>query len=129
MLPKSTVQHADAIDREALGRNVMAQMKQHVERPLRTRQRIGDDRFFHMYYSEMMRDPMGVMRRIYDWAEDDFTVDTEDRMRTWLSDHPQTRFGLNNYSLDQYGLSLAELEPVFAEYLTEFDIELEAQSD
>ena len=128
MLPKSTVQHVDAIDREALGRNVMAQMKKHVERPLRTRERIGDDRFFHMYYSEMMRDPMGVMRRIYDWAGDDLTVDTEDRMRSWLSDHPQTRFGLNNYSLDQYGLSVAELEPVFAEYLSEFDIELESRN-
>ena len=81
MLPKGTVQHADAIDREALGRNVMAQMREHVERPLRTRDRIGDDRFFHMYYSEMMRDPMGVMRRIYDWAGDDLTVDTEDRMQ------------------------------------------------
>ena len=106
----------------------MAQMKKHVERPLRTRERIGDNRFFHMYYSEMMRDPMGVMRRIYDWAGDDLTVDTEDRMRSWLSDHPQTRFGLNNYSLDQYGLSVAELEPVFAEYLSEFDIELESRN-
>jgi Sulfotransferase family len=125
MMPKSTVQQADAIDREALGRNVMTQMGYHVERPLRTRERIGDDRFFHMYYSEMMRDPMGVMRRIYDWAGDEFTVDTEGRMRSWLSEHPQTRFGLNNYSLEQYGLSVAELEPVFAEYLSEFDIELE----
>ena len=52
----------DAIDREAMGRNAMAQMKVHVERPLRARDRIGDDRFFHMYYHEMMRDPMDVMR-------------------------------------------------------------------
>ena len=126
MLPKSTVQHADAIDREALGRNVMTQMKYHVERPLRTRERIGDDRFFHMYYSEMMRDPFGVMRRIYDWAEDDFTSEIEDRMRSWLREHPQTRFAPNNYTLDEYGLSVQALEPVFAEYLSEFDIELES---
>lgn len=128
MLPKSTVQHADAIDREALGRNVLVQMKYHVERPLRTRERIGDDRFFHMYYSEMMRDPFGVMRRIYDWAGDDFTGDTEARMRTWLEDHPQTRFAPNSYTLDQYGLSVEALEPVFAQYLSEFDIELESKS-
>jgi hypothetical protein len=76
----------------------------------------------------MMRDPMGVMRRIYDWAGDDLTADTEDRMRSWLSDHPQTRFGVNSYSLDQYGLSVAALEPVFAEYLSIFDIELESRN-
>jgi hypothetical protein len=49
-------------------------------------------------------------------------------MQTWLSDHPQTRFGLNNYSLDQYGLSVAALEPVFAEYLSAFDVELESRN-
>jgi hypothetical protein len=49
-------------------------------------------------------------------------------MRSWLSDHPQTRFGVNSYSLDQYGLSVAELEPVFSEYLSEFDIELESRN-
>ena len=127
MLPKSTVQNPEAIDREALGRNVMTQMRYHVERPLRTRDQIGDDRFFHMYYSEMMRHPLDVMRRIYDWAGDDFTDETEAGMRTWLSEHPQTRFAPNNYNLDQYGLSVETLEPVFAEYLSEFDIELESK--
>jgi hypothetical protein len=48
-------------------------------------------------------------------------------MRTWLSEHPQTRFAPNNYNLDQYGLSVETLEPVFAEYLSEFDIELESK--
>ncbi|MDZ7882626.1 MAG: sulfotransferase [Mycobacterium sp.] len=127
MLPKSTVQHAEAIDRQALGRNVMTQMQQHVDRPLRTRERIGDERFFHMHYSDMMRDPIDVMRRIYDWAGDEFTGDVENRMRTWLADHPQTRFGANKYTLEEYGLSVQELEPVFAEYLSEFDIELETK--
>jgi len=66
------------------------------------------------------------MRRIYDWAEDDFTSEIEDRMRSWLREHPQTRFAPNNYTLDEYGLSVQALEPVFAEYLSEFDIELES---
>ena len=62
-LPKGMVMHPDAVDLEAMGRNAMDQMQVHVERPLRTRDRIGDDRFFHMYYHDMMRDPMDVMRR------------------------------------------------------------------
>jgi hypothetical protein len=124
-LPKSTVLKPEVIDREAMGRNVMTQLRQHVERPLRTRERIGDDRFFHMYYSEMMRDPLDVMRRIYEWAGDDLTPATAERMQSWLTEHPQTRFGRNAYSLDQYGLSMGQLKPVFAEYLGQFDIELE----
>ena len=124
-MPKSLVHHAEAVDLEAMGRNAMTQMKSHVERPLRTRDRIGDDRFFHMYYHEMMIDPMDVMRRIYEWAGDELTDETAARMQTWLVEHPQDRFAPNTYSLDQYGLSVEKLKPTFAEYLSTFDIELE----
>lgn len=125
-LPKGMVLHPDAIDLNAMGRNAMAQMRYHVQRPLRARDRIGDERFFHMYYHEMMRDPMAVMRRIYEWADEPLTSETEARMRNWLAEHPQDRFALNAYTLDQYGLTVDALEPIFAEYLDTFDIELEA---
>lgn len=124
-LPKGMVLHPDAIDLNAMGRNAMAQMRYHVQRPLRARDRIGDERFFHMYYHEMMRDPMDVMRRIYEWADEPLTAETEARMRNWLAGHPQDRFALNAYTLDQYGLTVEALEPIFAEYLDTFDIELE----
>ncbi|MET0699802.1 MAG: sulfotransferase [Mycobacterium sp.] len=124
-MPKKMALLPDAIDQKALGRNITAQMQAHVERPLRARDRIGDHRFFHMYYSEMMRDPMGVMRQLYDWAGDELTPDVESRMQTWLTEHPQNRFALNSYSLAQYGLDVDKLRPIFAEYLATFDIELE----
>ena len=124
-MPKSLVHHPEAVDLEAMGRNAMTQMKSHVERPMRTRDRIGDDRFFHMYYHDMMNDPMDVMRRIYEWAGDELTDETAARMQTWLTEHPQDRFAPNTYTLDQYGLSVEKLKPTFAEYLATFDIELE----
>jgi hypothetical protein len=124
-LPQGMVMHPEAIDLKAMGRDAMAQMRYHVERPLRARDRIGDERFFHMYYHEMMRDPMDVMRRIYDWAGDPLTAETEARMQNWLAEHPQDRFAPNAYRLDQYGLTVEQLEPIFAEYLDTFDIELE----
>ena len=101
------------------------QMKVHVERPLRARERIGDDRFFHMYYHEMMRDPMAVMRDLYAWAGDDFTPQVETALKQWLAEHPQDRFALNSYTLDQYGLDVDTLKPTFTEYLETFHIELE----
>lgn len=126
-LPKGLVQIPEAINPGVMGRNAMEQMKYHVERALRARDRIGDERFFHMYYSDMMRDPLGVMRRIYDWAGDTLTPEVEAGMQTWLDGHPQDLFGVNSYSLDEYGLSVEELEPIFAEYLATFDVELEAK--
>ena len=127
-LPQSLVMNTELLDQTEMGRAAMWQMRYHVDRPLRARDRIGDERFFHMYYHEMMRDPMDVMRRIYEWADEPLTAETEARMRNWLAAHPQDLFALNTYSLDQYGLSVEQLEPVFAEYLDTFDIELEGTS-
>jgi hypothetical protein len=127
-LPKGLVMQPDAVDLKAMGRNAMEQMALHVDRPLRARDRIGDDRFFHMYYHEMMADPLDVMRRIYDWAGDLLSPEAEAGMRRWLAEHPQDLMGVNSYSLDQYGLTVDMLEPVFAEYLSTFDIELEASA-
>ena len=127
-LPQSLVMNTELLDQTAMGRAATWQMSYHVDRPLRARDRIGDDRFFHMYYHEMMRDPMDVMRRIYEWADEPLSSETEARMRNWLAEHPQDLFALNTYSLDQYGLTVEQLKPVFAEYLDTFAIELEAAS-
>jgi len=125
MVPQKMAMSEADIDRNALGRKAARQMQAHVERPLRARERIGDHRFFDMYYHEMMRDPMDVMRRLYEWAGDELTSDAEAWMQKWLTEHPQDLFGPNKYTLDEYGLSVEMLEPVFAEYLATFDIELE----
>ena len=76
----------------------------------------------------MMRDPMEVMRKLYAWAGDELSLDVESRMLTWLDQHPQNLFAANKYTLDEYGLSVEQLEPIFAEYLTTFDIEPEGRS-
>ncbi len=105
--------------------NVLGQLQAHVTRPLRARERIGDDRFFDLHYAALMRDPIGVMRSLYDWAGDELSPPTETAMLEWLERNPQDRFGVQPYSLDGAGVRIADLEPVFDEYLSRFHIELE----
>ena len=105
--------------------NVLRQLGEHVSRPMAARQRIGDDRFFDLHYADLMRDPVAVMRSVYDWAGDDLTASTEHAMLAWLDDHPQDRFGVAPYSLDGSGVTRTDLEPIFDEYLSVFDVELE----
>jgi hypothetical protein len=105
--------------------NVLRQLEAHISRPLRVRDRIGEDRFFDLHYAALMRDPLAVMRSLYDWAGDDLTPSTEHAMLDWLDRNPQHRFGVQPYSLDGAGLTVADLEPLFGEYLSRFDVELE----
>lgn len=103
----------------------LRQLKAHVERPLRARERIGDERFFDLHYAALMRDPIGQMRELYDWAGNPLLPEVERAMLDWLGRHPQDRFGVHQYSLEEYGLTKADLTPVYDEYLSAFDIELE----
>ena len=97
----------------------------HVNRPLADPQRIGDDRFFDLHYADLMRDPIGVMRALYDWAGDDLTASTEQSMLNWLDEHPQDRHGVAPYSLDGSGVTRADLDRSSTNILSAFDIELE----
>jgi hypothetical protein len=65
------------------------------------------------------------MRSLYDWAADDLTPTTERAMLRWLEQHPQDRHGVAPYSLAGSGVTRADLEPLFDEYLSVFDVELE----
>lgn len=125
MLPARMTLEEDAIDKAALGQNCKRQMREHVMRPLRVSDRIGDDRFFHLHYAELMRDPIGQMRALYDWTGLPLTAEVERAMLDWLDENPQHKLGVTEYTLDEYGLTTTELEPVFAEYLAAFDIALE----
>jgi hypothetical protein len=113
------------VDTDAVVSNVLRQLRAHIVRPMKAREHIGGDRFFDLHYGALMRDPIGVMRSLYDWAGDELTASTEQSMLDWLERNPQDRFGVQPYSLDGTGVTRADLEPVFAEYLTAFDIELE----
>ena len=123
-LARTTIMGPD-FDTATLAPSLLRQLRAHVERPLRARERIGDQRFFHLRYAALMRDPVGQMRQLYDWAGDPLLPDVEQAMLGWLARHPQGRFGAHRYSLEQYGLTKADLVPVYDEYLSAFDIELE----
>ncbi len=92
------------------------QLSLHLRRPLEMAQ-ARPDRFYHLYYEEMMRDPIAEMRKVYDWLGDEWTERAESGMRNWLQENPQNRFGRHSYSLAEWGFTRDELAPYFADYL------------
>jgi hypothetical protein len=116
------------IDLDVIVPNVLRQFKEHIDRPLAARRRLGDERFFDLHYANLMRDPVAVMGSLYDWAGDELSASTEHAMLRWVDAHPQDRHGSAPYSLDGSGVTRADLQPVFAEYLSVFDIESEGDA-
>lgn len=92
------------------------QLALHLARPLEVSEERPFD-FYHLYYSDLVADPIAEMRRVYAWLDDPWTEAAEAGMKRWLDQNPQGRFGTHRYALSDWGLSRAELAPYFSDYL------------
>jgi len=114
-----------AADSAFIGKNCLYQAELHANRAMAARDKWGEDRIVDVHYADMTRDPIETMRQLYAGLGDDFTPEAEGAMRTWLADNPQGKFGKHEYKLDQYGLSLPQLEKAFEPYLSRYTVERE----
>jgi hypothetical protein len=62
-----------------------------------------------VWYTQLMDDPLAVVRRIYRHFDLSLSAEAERRMRGYLATHPKDRNGRHVYSLAQFGLD-AETE-------------------
>jgi hypothetical protein len=92
------------------------QLAFHAARPLAVSGERPDD-IYHLYYDDLLADPLAQVRKIYRWLGDELTEAAQAGMRSWLIENPQGRRGQHSYSLARWGLSRKDLEPYFSDYL------------
>jgi hypothetical protein len=117
--------HLTEIDRDYLTRYYPERLRQHVARPMAVQDESAADPFYHLFYSDLVGDPLGQMRKLYAWAGQIFTPQTEAGMSAWLAANPQGKFGRHDYGLAEYGFSVESLKPFFDDYVRRFDPEPE----
>ena len=82
----------------------------------------GDDGFLDVQYPDLMADPIGVVRAIYEWEGTEFTPVAEAAMRAYMADNQQGKFGKHTYSLEPFGLDAGEISERFAPYVERFGV-------
>jgi hypothetical protein len=81
---------------------------------------------YHLFYADLMRDPIAELRKLYAWAGDELGEEAEQGMRAWLAENPQHRFGRRPYSFDELGPAAKEiLDREFGAYLAAYVVEPE----
>jgi hypothetical protein len=92
------------------------QLALHLSRPLWV-SRERPDAFYHLYYDDLLADPVAQMKKLYGWLGNEWTGAAEQGMQDWLAENPQGRFGAHSYALEEWGFTKNDLEPYFADYL------------
>jgi hypothetical protein len=92
------------------------QLASHLTRPLELSTERPND-IHHIYYDDLLVDPLAQIKKIYNWLGNEWTGATETGMQRWLAENPQNRYGKHSYSLSEWGFSKKDLEPYFSDYL------------
>jgi hypothetical protein len=87
---------------------------------------VGEDRFLDVHHRELVADPMGTVRRIYEWVGLDLTPESEAAIAAWNDENRSGSHGTHRYTAEEFGLSAGQLRADFDTYVRHFDVELES---
>src|SRR5579872_4108638 len=86
------------------------------------RLRFPEHHFYDSYYSELVRDPISIVKAIYRKFDLDLTQKTLDRMTSYLTANPQHKYGVHRYHIEDFGLNAVQERHRFADYVSAFKI-------
>ncbi len=110
------------VDHGYIGQNCLWQATEHANRLMAARDRLSEDHMLDVHYADLIGNPIETMRNLYAGLGDDFTPAAQAAMQAWLDENPQNKFGMHDYKLDQYGLSVDQLATAFEPYQARYTI-------
>lgn len=109
------------VDRPRIGRQQMDMWATAMDRTLAFRDDPAQaDRFVDVYYDSLVADPMGTVRSIYARFDMVLTEEAEAAMQRFLADKPKDKHGVHRYTLEDAGLTRAEIQSRFARYFDNY---------
>jgi hypothetical protein len=108
----------------AVGREVTTRWCEGMRRALAARDGgcAPGERFFDVRYTDLMRDPIGVVRGIYEHFDMRFSEAAEHRMRRFLAENPKDKHGRHEYTLEEFGLDRDQERQRYAWYRERFGL-------
>ena len=73
-------------------------------------------KIFHINYEELIKNPIDVVHKIYDYFSLSWSSEIETGVRSWLLQNPSGKQGRHMYSLAEFGLNRDEIEARYAGY-------------
>jgi hypothetical protein len=90
---------------------------QGVNRAMRFRDRVGDERFFDVAHREQLRDPLGTVRELHDWLGWPMSPSLEADVSRWREEKPR---GVHRPDPADFGIDADDVEDRFASYAKRF---------
>lgn len=112
--------NSDQVDDVEFGRFTEKRWAGFLERYEAARQRIGAHRFVDIKYEDLVKAPLDQALLVLAKLGVEMTPEVEDGMKEWLQENARDKRAAHHYTLEQFGLSEAELEKDFKSYRERF---------
>jgi Sulfotransferase family len=110
---------SDIFDPVTVCREAIDYWSEATERFLRDRDRLAKNRFCDLEHEEIRRDPLGAVRRIYNYFGWSLSPEAERRVRALVASQGQRRSN-HRYDLAQFGSTPGKVLKAFAPYCRRF---------
>lgn len=117
---------SDHVDPHVVGREWSRKVGRMLERSLAVRAAAQDEGFVDVSYYDLVRDPVGEVRRLYERLDLPWSPAVLARLEATRRDNPQHKYGRHAYRLEDFGLSERGVEPLLAAYRARFAVPPEA---
>ena len=113
---------SDHVDLERIAWTMLNTFDRMIERTLAYLDSRGPDSIHQLHYDALMRDPVGETRTLYARFDEPFTPAAESAMKALLASSPKGKHGRHVYSLEEFGLTEAQVREHFRDYCERFGI-------
>ena len=113
---------SDRVDAKAIARHWTAKARRMIERAESVRRQADPARFVDVLYSDLVRDPMAQLERIYRQAGIPFSAEAQAIAARTAQRNPQHRHGKHIYNAAQFGLDRGALRDALASYQARYGI-------
>jgi transposase len=122
---------SDAVDPREVAADWTPRLAKVLDRATAVRDsgRFAPERFYDMAFRDLLKDPMGVVERIYDHFGFALSGAAADAMRAFIARNPQGKHGIHRYHPAEYGLDPEREWERFGHYVERFGIEPEAAGE
>eukprot|EP00732_Lithocolla_globosa_P004737 Lithocolla_globosa_v1_NODE_4500_length_1420_cov_50.832357.p1 type:complete len:449 gc:universal NODE_4500_length_1420_cov_50.832357:1375-29(-) len=105
------------LDRRLISRQINKMCQLSADRLIKFRKsHKNKDQFLDIKYDNLVKDPVGVVRGIYQHFGETFTEKYAEEIKKYMENNPQGKHGRAKYSTDMYGLDEAAMDKSYAEY-------------
>lgn len=113
---------SDQVNLDYIGSAMVETFQEMVKRTIAFKEQHGWDSIYDLQYADVMKDPIGEIRKLYGHFDETFTAEAEAAMNDMLSNNPKGKFGKHEYTLEEYGLDREMIHERFGEYCERFNI-------